>query len=87
MLSVSTVSYTHLDVYKRQINTSAATLTTGNPIITDGKISGYDVKQGTVTVSGQGLDASRTSRTDILAEAVQLNGKVWSDAVSYTHLM
>lgn len=61
------------------INTSAATLTTGNPIITDGKISGYDVKQGTVTVSGQGLDTSRTSRTDILAEAVQLNGKVWSD--------
>ena len=61
------------------INTSAATLTTGNPIITDGKISGYDVKQGTVTVSGQGLDTSRTSRTDILAEAVQLNGKVWAD--------
>ena len=61
------------------INTSAATLTTGNPIITDGTIAGYDVKQGTVTVSGQGLDASRTSRTDILAEAVQLNGKVWSD--------
>lgn len=61
------------------INTSAATLTTGNPIITDGTIAGYDVKQGTVTVSGQGLDTSRTSRTDILAEAVQLNGKVWSD--------
>lgn len=61
------------------INTSAATLTTGNPIITDGTIAGYDVKQGTVTVSGKGLDASRTSRTDILAEAVQLNGKVWSD--------
>lgn len=61
------------------INTSAATLTTGNPIITDGTIAGYDVKQGTVTVSGQGLNASRTSRTDILAEAVQLNGKVWSD--------
>lgn len=61
------------------INTSAATLTTGNPIITDGTIAGYDVKQGTVKVSGQGLDASRTSRTDILAEAVQLNGKVWSD--------
>ena len=61
------------------INTSAATLTTGNPIITDGTIAGYDVKQGTVTVSGQGLDSSRTSRTDILAEAVQLNGKVWSD--------
>ena len=37
------------------INTSAATLTTGNPIITDGTIAGYDVKQGTVTVSGQGL--------------------------------
>ena len=61
------------------INTSAATLTTGNPIITDGTIAGYDVKQGTVKVSGQGLDVSRTSRTDILAEAVQLNGKVWSD--------
>ena len=61
------------------INAGAATLTTGNPIITDGTIAGYDVKQGAVTVSGQGLNASLTSRTDILAEAVQLNGKVWAN--------
>ena len=60
------------------INANSATLTTGNPIINNGSITGYQVQQGRITVGEKGLNASKTARTDLLAEAVQLNGKVWA---------
>ena len=60
------------------INANSATLTTGNPIINNGSITGYQVQQGSITVGEKGLNASKTARTDMLAEAVQLNGTVWA---------
>ena len=60
------------------INANSATLATGNPIINNGSITGYQVQQGSITVGEKGLNASKTARTDLLAEAVQLNGKVWA---------
>lgn len=60
------------------INANSATLTTGYPIINNGSITGYQVQQGSITVGEKGLNASKTARTDLLAEAVQLNGKVWA---------
>ena len=60
------------------INASSATLTTGNPIINNGSVTGYNVQKGAITVGEKGLNASKTARTDMLAEAVKLNGKVWT---------
>ena len=60
------------------INASSATLTTGNPMINNGSVTGYNVQQGIITVGEKGLNASKTARTDMLAEAVKLNGKVWA---------
>ena len=60
------------------INASSATLTTGNPIINNGSVTGYNVQQGVITVGEKGLNTSKTARTDMLAEAVKLNGKVWA---------
>ena len=60
------------------INASSATLTTGNPMINNGSVTGYNVQKGTITVGEKGLNASKTVRTDMLAEAVKLNGKVWA---------
>ena len=60
------------------INANSATLTTGKPIINNGSVTGYQVQQGSITVGEKGLNASKTARTDMLAEAVQLNGKVWA---------
>lgn len=60
------------------INANSATLTTGNPTINNGSITGYQVQQGSITVGEKGLNASKIARTDMLAEAVQLNGKVWA---------
>lgn len=60
------------------INASSATLTTGNPMINNGSVTGYNVQKGAITVGEKGLNASKTARTDMLAEAVKLNGKVWA---------
>ena len=60
------------------INASSATLTTGNPMINNGSVTGYNVQQGVITVGEKGLNSSKTARTDMLAEAVKLNGKVWA---------
>ena len=60
------------------INANSATLTTGNPIINNGSVTGYNVQKGVIAVGEKGLNASKTARTDMLAEAVQLNGKVWA---------
>ena len=60
------------------INANNATLTTGNPIINNGSVTGYKVQQGVITIGEKGLNASKTARTDMLAEAVKLNGKVWA---------
>ena len=37
-----------------------------------------NVQQGVIAVGEKGLNASKTARTDMLAEAVKLNGKVWA---------
>lgn len=60
------------------INASSAILTTGNPMINNGSVTGYNVQKGAITVGEKGLNASKTARTDMLAEAVKLNGKVWA---------
>ncbi|MBB5336681.1 filamentous hemagglutinin N-terminal domain-containing protein [Pectinatus brassicae] len=60
------------------INTSRAVLTTGVPQITpDGRLDGFRVSQGEVSINGQGLDASTVDKTDILAQAVQVNAGIW----------
>ena len=60
------------------INTNAATLTTGKPIIDNGNISAYKINQGTIQIGSQGFNTSKTARTDILAEAVKVNGELWA---------
>jgi filamentous hemagglutinin len=61
------------------INASRATLTTGTPELRNGELTGYRVQQGTVNISGAGLDASGTDYTAILARAVEVQGGVWAN--------
>ncbi|MBP6563706.1 MAG: filamentous hemagglutinin N-terminal domain-containing protein, partial [Neisseriaceae bacterium] len=64
------------------INTRNATLTTGNPLIKDGLVAGYQVRGGQVNVSGDGLDARSTDYTRILAAAANVDGGVWAQALN-----
>ncbi|UMR30295.1 hemagglutinin repeat-containing protein [Massilia sp. MB5] len=66
------------------INVSRATLTTGAPIFNEGRLDGYSVQRGLISIDGAGLDASRTDYTALIARAVALNGRVWAQQLQVT---
>ncbi|ELY4481737.1 filamentous hemagglutinin N-terminal domain-containing protein [Cronobacter turicensis] len=62
------------------INTNHATLATGTANFDDtGKLTGFDVQKGQVTITGAGMDvnnAAKPQMTDIYARSVQVNAKL-----------
>jgi filamentous hemagglutinin len=56
------------------INTSRATLTTGEVQMQGGGISGYAVRGGTITVGERGFDARATDFTSVLSRALVVRG-------------
>jgi len=66
------------------INASRSTLTTGTPVVSDGNLTGYQVRGGQITVGSQGFDASTTDYTDLIARSVQVNGVIWANQLKGT---
>lgn len=66
------------------INANRATLTTGTPILNGGSLDGYRVQRGTVSVTGEGLDVSRTDYADIIARSVWANAGIWASTLKVT---
>ncbi len=58
------------------VNATRATLTTGTPIMNNGDLSGFSVRQGAVDISGRGLAAADTPYTEILSRAALIAGSV-----------
>ncbi len=62
------------------INTNHATLTTGTANFDDaGKLIGFDVQKGQVTITGAGMDVNNSGKplmTDIYARSVKVNAKL-----------
>ena len=66
------------------INAHRATLTTGSVLLNQGNLDSYRVEQGTVTITGNGLDASSADYTDILARAVEVHAGIWANQLTVT---
>lgn len=64
------------------INTGQVTLTTGRPVIENGHLRAYNIQTGSIAVDGKGLDATRTPRTDILAESIKINAGLWANELN-----
>jgi len=64
------------------INVSRATLTTGSPIMVDGRLTGYDVQRGQIAIDGAGLDASRADYTALISRSVSLNAALWAQRLN-----
>ena len=61
------------------INADRATLTTGKPIIEDGKLTGYQVEKGQIAITGEGLKNSGQDYTDLIARSVSVNAELWAN--------
>ncbi|MEI7409845.1 DUF637 domain-containing protein [Pectobacterium aroidearum] len=67
------------------INTPSATLTTGKPVLDQqGALEALEVKKGSITIGGKGLDGSATDYVDILSRATELNGKINAKSLTLT---
>ena len=64
------------------INASRSTLTTGKPILQNGDLTGYQVEQGKITVTGKGLDSSEQSYTDLISHTVSVNSAIWANELN-----
>lgn len=58
------------------INTPRATLTTGTPVLDNGRLDRFQVDGGQVTVEGQGLDATGVDQFEIITRAAQINAQI-----------
>ncbi|EGM2364007.1 filamentous hemagglutinin N-terminal domain-containing protein [Salmonella enterica] len=66
------------------INANRATLTTGQPQMKNGSLTGFSVERGEIQVAGKGMDASRTDYTDIIARSVKINAGIWAQDLKVT---
>nr|WP_314546916.1 filamentous hemagglutinin N-terminal domain-containing protein [uncultured Massilia sp.] len=64
------------------INVSRATLTTGTPLLEDGRLTGYSVQRGQIVIDGAGLDAASTDYTALIARSVQVNAGLWAQRLN-----
>ncbi|OKP27693.1 hypothetical protein BSQ40_15200 [Serratia fonticola] len=67
------------------INTPSVTLTTGKPQFDkQGALEALEVKKGTITIGGKGLDGNAQDYVDIISRATELNGKIHAQNLSLT---
>lgn len=63
------------------INSAGATLTTGRPILADGRFDGLNIGSGRIEIGAQGLDGRDADYTRILSRAAKIDGGIWGQDV------
>lgn len=63
------------------INSAGATLTTGRPILADGRFDGLDIGSGRIEIGAQGLDGRDADYTRILSRAAKIDGGIWGQDI------
>ncbi|WP_139807732.1 filamentous hemagglutinin N-terminal domain-containing protein, partial [Phytopseudomonas flavescens] len=64
------------------INTPRATLSTGAPVVEDGRLSGFDVDGGDIVVEGAGLNASNVDQFELITRSAQINAEIHANRLS-----
>ena len=65
------------------INTARGILSTGNAQIdANGRLAGFNVTGGTITVQGAGLNGANIDEVDLIARAVQANAAIYANALN-----
>jgi len=58
------------------INTPRVTLSTGTPVIEDGRLQRFDVDGGQISIEGQGLNAGNVDQFDLITRSAQINAEL-----------
>ncbi|CDH26957.1 conserved hypothetical protein [Xenorhabdus bovienii str. Jollieti] len=66
------------------INASQTTLAAGQTILENGRLKGFEVGDGTLTVDGKGLNDTTSDYTRLIARAVNINAKLHAQDLTVT---
>ncbi|MFJ7107897.1 hemagglutinin repeat-containing protein [Pseudomonas sp. NPDC098740] len=58
------------------INTPRVTLTTGKPVLDNGRLDRFQVDQGSVSIDGSRLNASNVDRFEIITRSAKINAEI-----------
>ncbi len=58
------------------INTPRATLSTGAPMVNNGRLQGFDVDGGDIAIEGAGLNAGNVDQFDLITRSAQINAEI-----------
>ncbi|WP_277761824.1 hemagglutinin repeat-containing protein [Pseudomonas sp. A34-9] len=58
------------------INSPRVTLTTGKPVLDNGRLDRFQVDQGTVAIEGAGLNATNVDRFEIITRSAKINAQL-----------
>ncbi|QNH06399.1 hemagglutinin repeat-containing protein [Pseudomonas sp. B11D7D] len=58
------------------INTPRVTLSTGTPVVEDGRLQRFDVDGGQIAIEGQGLNAGNVDQFDLITRSAQINAEL-----------
>lgn len=64
------------------INTPKTTLTTGKPVVENGRLSRYDVDGGEIAIEGQGLNAGNVDQFELITRSAKLNAELQANKLS-----
>lgn len=64
------------------INTPHSTLTTGKPVIDNGRLSRFDVDGGAITIEGAGLNASNVEQFDLITRSAKINAEIYANRLN-----
>jgi filamentous hemagglutinin len=58
------------------INTPRVTLTTGKPVLDNGRLDRFQVDQGSVSIDGAGLNANNVDQFEIITRSAKINAEI-----------
>ncbi|PTS82061.1 hypothetical protein DBR00_18260 [Pseudomonas sp. HMWF032] len=64
------------------INTPRVTLSTGKPIVENGKLDRFDVEGGQIRIEGDGLNARNVSQFDLITRSAQINAELHANQLN-----
>ncbi|MDU9407349.1 DUF637 domain-containing protein [Pseudomonas sp. zfem001] len=64
------------------INTPRVTLSTGTPVVENGRLQRFDVDGGQIAIEGQGLNAGNVDQFDLITRSAQINAELHANKLN-----